>query len=122
MVTLSKTKEIDPDQRDWMYDGNGNRVYKNNYTKVWESDMGVDLESKALMIAGLLKENIAEVVFTKVDGTSRTMRCTLMEKFLPAQKDIEQYTIRKSSIAVWDLDKEAWRSFRIDSVNTITVV
>lgn len=122
MTTPSKTKEIDPAERDWMYDGNGNKVYKNNYTKAWESDMGVDLESKALMIVDLLKKNIAEVVFTKVDGTARTMRCTLMEKFLPAQKDLEEHTTRKNAIAVWDLEKEAWRSFRIDSVNTIKAV
>jgi len=28
--------DIDPDKREWMYDGNGNRVYKNNYNKDWE--------------------------------------------------------------------------------------
>jgi hypothetical protein len=28
--------DIDPDKREWMYDGNGNKVYKNNYTKEWE--------------------------------------------------------------------------------------
>ena len=28
--------DLDPDKREWMYDGNGNRVYKNNYTKDWD--------------------------------------------------------------------------------------
>jgi hypothetical protein len=27
---------IDPAKREWMYDGNGNKVYKDNYTKMWE--------------------------------------------------------------------------------------
>jgi hypothetical protein len=27
--------DIDPDKREWMYDGNGNKVYKNNYTNAW---------------------------------------------------------------------------------------
>jgi len=28
----------DPDKREWMYDGYGNKVYKDNYTKLWEAD------------------------------------------------------------------------------------
>ena len=29
---------LDPAKREWMYDGNGNKVYKDNYTKLWEAD------------------------------------------------------------------------------------
>ena len=73
-------------------------------------------------IVNLLKENVTEVIFTKVDGTTRTMRCTLKSEFLPPQTDIEEYTPRKSSVAVWDLEKESWRSFRIGSVTSIKAV
>lgn len=46
------------------------------------------------------------------------MLCTLKEDYLPALK--EPATPKKSEnddvLAVWDLDKNAFRSFRIDSV------
>ena len=29
--------ELDPDKREWMYDGAGNKVYKNNYTNAWHT-------------------------------------------------------------------------------------
>lgn len=76
-------------------------------------------------IFNTLKDNTCEVKFTKVDGTERVMKCTLNEKYLPAQVDVEeisQDTTPKTSIAVWDIEKEGWRSFRIDSVKTISEV
>lgn len=76
-------------------------------------------------IFNTLKDNTCEVKFTKVDGTERVMKCTLNEKYLPAQVDVEeisQDTTPKTSIAVWDIEKKGWRSFRIDSVKTISEV
>lgn len=70
-------------------------------------------------IVNFLKENVAEVVFTKVDGTTRTMKCTLKSEFLPPQVDIEENAPRKNAVAVWDLEKGSWRSFRVDSVTSI---
>jgi WYL_2, Sm-like SH3 beta-barrel fold len=69
----------------------------------------------------ILLENVVDVTFTKKDGTLRTMQCTLMSQYLPViekQEDNEAKTKKQSeeSIAVWDLDKKAWRSFRIDSI------
>ena len=29
--------DLDPDKRQWMYDGAGNKVYKNNYTNAWHT-------------------------------------------------------------------------------------
>ena len=29
---------LDPAKREWMYDGNGNKVYKGDYTKEWVAD------------------------------------------------------------------------------------
>ena len=70
----------------------------------------------------LLLENVMSVTFTKKDGTKREMICTLMAEHLPPvekQEDNEAKTKKQSeeSIAVWDLEKKAWRSFRIDSIN-----
>lgn len=67
-----------------------------------------------------LRSDRCWVTFRKVNGDLRTMWCTLKKEYLPEQKDIAE-VIDKSedepkTIAVWDLEKQAWRSFRIDSV------
>lgn len=67
----------------------------------------------------VLRSGIAEVFFTKVDGTERRMLCTTNISFIPESAKSNGTSKRKSpetSIAVWDLQKEAWRSFRYDSV------
>lgn len=67
-----------------------------------------------------LRENILNVVFVKKDGTERKMKCTLREDLIPAlQKTTEtdQKRVRSDeSLAVWDLEKDGWRSFRYDSI------
>ena len=78
------------------------------------------------MKATLLK-NVCDVRFTKVDGTTRDMRCTLKEDLLPepVASDTEINRNRKpndSVQVVWDLDKKAWRSCRIDSVLEMQLV
>lgn len=60
------------------------------------------------------------VTFNKVNGMRRKMWCTLQKEYLPEQQDIEEVLVKSGdepkSIAVWDLEKEAWRSFRIESM------
>ena len=70
-----------------------------------------------------LRESIKTITFTKVDGTERVMKCTLMDKHLPEQTDVEEHISRKKNddvCVVWDIEKEGWRSFRIDSIKEIT--
>lgn len=73
-------------------------------------------------IRNLLRQSVVTITFTKTDGTVRDMKCTLSEQFLPAQEVSESK--RKSSseaCPVWDMEKQAWRSFRYDSINKITI-
>lgn len=69
-----------------------------------------------------LRANIGTVTFTKANGDERVMRCTLQESYLPKQTDLE-VAVQKAgpteSLAVWDLEKNAWRSFRYDSVISV---
>tara|TARA_B110000503_G_scaffold132827_1_gene209316 strand:+ start:1291 stop:1461 length:171 start_codon:yes stop_codon:yes gene_type:complete len=47
------------------------------------------------------------------------MWCTLDPEFLPKQIELINETKSKeipTSIPVWDLEKNGWRSFRVDSV------
>ena len=66
----------------------------------------------------LLEERSVEVVFTKKDGTERTMKCTLMEKFLPETVGSDRPR-NDETLAVYDLEKEGWRSFRWDSIKQV---
>jgi len=61
------------------------------------------------------------VSFIKKDGTLREMRCTLNEEIVPKYEKTTE-TVRKKNdevMAVFDLDKNEWRSFRFDSVKQI---
>ena len=77
----------------------------------------------------LLKENLLEklrtnetvVKFTKADGTERTMRCTLVESKIPADKrpkstEAQTTSTTGSALRVFDVEKGEWRSFRLSSV------
>ncbi len=69
-----------------------------------------------------LHEGICKVTFTKKDGTERIMKCTLVKEYLPiieAEKVEKNATSNKRNdevCAVWDVEKNGWRSFRWDSV------
>lgn len=69
-------------------------------------------------LISLLEQSPVEVVFTKKDGTERTMKCTLMEKFLPETVGSDRPR-NDETLAVYDLEKEGWRSFRWDSVKQV---
>ena len=74
-------------------------------------------------IKSVLRTNVVKISFNKVDGTERTMNCTLMPELLPPVVVSEDKKERKestSSIAVFDVDLKEWRSFRTTHVNQLT--
>ena len=73
-------------------------------------------------LLGLLETEIVEIEFTKKDGTDRVMKCTLQEDYLPEVDGVivfEKDRWKKDSLAVFDIEKEGWRSFRWDSVKAV---
>ena len=68
-----------------------------------------------------LRMGPVNVTFTKKDGTERLMKCTLQEGVVvPHEKTTERVKEENNEIlAVWDLDKNAWRSFRLDSIKSV---
>ena len=76
-------------------------------------------------LAELLKNNVLTVTFTKVDGTERVMRCTLLPEYVPPSNSNSMSQLltegARTSIPVWDVEAGAWRSFRVDSIKNITV-
>ena len=68
-----------------------------------------------------LRSGTINVTFTKKDGTNRNMRCTLLEDMVPSDAWPTGESKRKASddvIAVFDLEKDDWRSFRVDAVTS----
>ena len=66
-----------------------------------------------------LREGVCRVTFTKKNGETRQMLCTLEMKEIPESKrPIGESTIKPNPevIRVFDKEKEEWRSFRVDSV------
>lgn len=68
-----------------------------------------------------LKQHIAVVNFTKVDGSQRRMRCTLKDSYLPETYRGKDQSVKESvpTLRVFDLDLNEWRSFRVESVTSI---
>mgnify|MGYP003704396089 CR=1 FL=1 len=73
----------------------------------------------------LLGQHQCEVTFTKVDGTVRTMPCTLMTDAMPQRELKESHStkaINYKTLSVWCLDRSEWRSFRTANVTHIKVL
>jgi hypothetical protein len=78
----------------------------------------------------ILQNGVATVVFTKTNGDIREMNCTLLSEYIPEQPKSDEKQLLTESVqkrkennevlSVWDLDKSAWRSFRLDSISGVT--
>ena len=77
-------------------------------------------EIKENLTKNVARDIIKKVTFTKKDGTERNMLCTLNPDLLPAQVDLEESVQKKTPnpdvLAVYDVEKDGWRSFRYDSI------
>ena len=75
-------------------------------------------ETKSLLSA--LKKGTVTVTFRKIDsGELRVMPCTLNPTVLEANgvtMSIDYTAPDMEAYPVWSLDKNAWRSFRLDTV------
>lgn len=76
-----------------------------------------------------LRSEVIEVTFNKVsDGSKRVMRCTLRKDLLPETYIEEEaqekafHTQNPDVIAVWDVQKGGWRSFRVDSLEYVQII
>ena len=85
-----------------------------------------DWDNFKITLATLLKSTEATVSFIKKDGTERVMRCTLNPDLLPLPKVNESKVTTRperkksdTSLAVYDLDAQGWRSFVITSIKNV---
>ena len=81
-------------------------------------------------IKQLLTEGVYNVEFTKVNGEHRVMPCTLSAALLPIipvkvvaeGKEVKERKESLDTLRVFCTDKNEWRSFRIDSVISVTAI
>jgi hypothetical protein len=80
------------------------------------------LEFNKTGLRNLLRENNAEILFTKKDGTKRLMKCTLREsEIVQYEKKTERAVKDNDSVlAVWDLEASAWRTVNINTIETVS--
>ena len=72
----------------------------------------------------MLCERVVTVKFKKVDGSERTMKCTLLQSIVPQSVKttadnnavVKERKENDAVVAAWDVEAEGWRSFRIDSI------
>jgi len=74
-----------------------------------------------------LKSNVLQVTFDKVNGERRVMPCTLQMDYMPelSESNISQVdarSVNKSVIRAFAIDKQSWRSFRVDNISAIEVI
>jgi|TARA_B100000768_G_scaffold181855_1_gene206911 hypothetical protein len=78
-------------------------------------------------IKEFLHSEIIEVAFTKKNGDDRVMKCTLMSDQFPeelkTEKKVDHNELLKEEnkdvMAVFDVEAQGWRSFRLDTVKYI---
>ena len=72
-----------------------------------------------------LNENVVQIEFTKKDGSNRIMICTRNFSKIPKESHPKEDTNKianENILKVWDTEKSAWRSVRLDSIqNWITL-
>lgn len=86
----------------------------------------LDADGRNRYLRSVLKDHDCAVTFTKVDGTVRTMPCTLRTEAMPARVVTEEHQTTKlykpDTLSVWCLDKSEWRSFRVMNVTDIEIL
>ena len=71
--------------------------------------------NRELLIEALTNHECT-VTFTKINGETRVMPCTLKEDVIPAVENKGTKKPNDAVVSVWCLDKKEWRSFRVDNV------
>ena len=67
-----------------------------------------------------MKTGVVLVTFTKANGDERVMECTLAEYLLP--ETTQPSSNNEDVCVVFDLEANAWRSFRYDCVTSVEII
>ena len=81
----------------------------------------VDTPEGRQWLIDMLKMGPVRVIFTKKDGSERTMNCTLKSDLTENyEKKTDRIKEQNQEVCpVFDLEAKGWRSFRYDSVKVV---
>ena len=74
-------------------------------------------------LVDLLRHEILDIEFTKVDGSIRKLKGTLKESYTKAAPEKKTDRVKKQNeqnISVWDVEFNGWRSFKYDNVISVS--
>jgi|APCry1669191812_1035378.scaffolds.fasta_scaffold00346_20 hypothetical protein len=90
-----------------------------------EVQLAADNQIRRTQLVELLQQHTVQVTFTKVTGELRSMPCTLKADLLPATAQSTTQLCstqpKQAVLTAWVTDQQAWRSFRIDSVISVSI-
>jgi WYL_2, Sm-like SH3 beta-barrel fold len=85
--------------------------------------VGETVQERGIWLRNVLTKNICDVTFTKVNGETRTMPCTLKPSSLPPAPVKESKKVANpETMSVWCVDKKEWRSFKTMNVTEVRVL
>jgi hypothetical protein len=90
-------------------------------SNTWTDTEWIDFRNK---LVEQLKFGTITVNFTKKDGNSRTMECTLNPTFLPPsilKEDVGNKKENTNTISVFDVNAKGWRSFIVKNIKEVNV-
>ena len=92
-----------------------------DFTATWYSTAS---DAERTQFKSWIKNHLAmgevKIKFMKKDDTLRDMRCTLGAGYLPVTEEKEIKRKENTEVlAVWDMDKDAWRAVRYDAIKEI---
>ncbi len=79
--------------------------------------------TERVALKALLAHSTMRIVFTKRDGTERTLICTRDMNMIPEEnhpKGVKTESL--DSLPVWSIEDKGWRSFRVDAVTVVQTV
>lgn len=85
------------------------------------TSFGSSLEPNKDTLRNLLSPGAVLIKFIKPDNTEQIINCTLAEELIPPDQILyNNYSNRlNSNFSVFDLERNCWRSFSWDSVQSI---
>lgn len=92
-----------------------------------EKDSDLTEEARFHAVREVLKKGRCIVDFTKVDGTSRSMICTLNEELMNVvgrviSDDVVDITTNFNVVTVWSLENSAWRAMRVMNIQKVKLL
>lgn len=84
--------------------------------------MTEDNNTKLEYLLEALKDTVAEITFTKKDGSTRIMTCTRDMSRIPSeQHPVGDKPANETTTTVYDLDSDGWRSFKNENLISYTI-